>query len=150
VSRVREIRVIESLWSEASALRSQEWRTLISDLLDEDSLALDADQIVIAPENGFVLASDEARIEIPDAVLAPHIAEYVAIMKKMIEDDIPAPRLEALDMAKKVVHDAAARALAEHSPNLARGHEGFRRLFTLLVALRVDTTHLPGAHRYRK
>ena len=56
--------------------------------------------------------------------------------------------MHTLDMAKKVVHDAGAKTLAHALPKLARNHEGYRRLFTLVLSLLVDVTTLAGAgHR---
>jgi hypothetical protein len=52
-------------------------------------------------------------------------------------------------MAKKVVHDHGAKALAANAGHLADKHEAFRRLFSLIVALCEDTTTLPAAHRHR-
>lgn len=142
----------EELWSTATQLRRQEWRTLIADLLDAEDIAPHAERLVVAMDGRVIVISIHGHateeLALPDELLGPHVEEYIAIVRKMVEDDVPAPRLEALDMAKKVVHDRAARALASHAPVLARGHEAFRRLFTLLVALRVDTTNLPAAHRH--
>lgn len=151
-----EIRIDEDLWIDASELRRQEWRTLIADLLDEGPIAPRSSahrMIISAHEHTIVLEliADEVieRIELDDALLGPHMEEYLAIIEKMIEDDVPAPRLEALDMAKKVVHDRGGGAIAAAAPHLAAGLEPFRRLFSLVVALRGDTTTLPAAHRHR-
>jgi hypothetical protein len=146
---VREIRVIEQLWVEASALRRREWRTLIADVLE--GLAPHADLVVVGVDGDAIEFTLHAegniqQIALSRSLVGPHIDEYMAIVRTMV-DDAPAPRLEALDMAKKVVHDHAARALAEHAPALAHGHESFRRLFSLLVALCVDTTDLSVTHR---
>lgn len=150
---VREIRLHDDLWETATPLRRQEWRTLIADLLDAEDIAPHAERIVVAADGNSIRirlhkAGATEELVLPEHVLVPHIEEYIAIVRKMVEQDIPAARIEALDMAKKVVHDRAARALASHAPLLARGHEAFRRLFSLLVALRVDTTNLPAAHRH--
>jgi hypothetical protein len=150
---VREIRVIEALWTEASALRRQEWRTLIADLLDGSEIAPHAERIVVALDGEairFTLHGESVieDVAVSHALVGPHIDEYMTIIRRMVEDEVPAPRLEVLDMAKKVVHDRAARALAEHAPTLARGHEAFRRIFSFVVALHVDTTRLPAAHRH--
>jgi hypothetical protein len=53
-------------------------------------------------------------------------------------------------MAKKVVHDAGAKTLARSLPDLARQHEAYRRLFSLLLAIVVDVTKLPGAIAHRR
>lgn len=155
---MKDIRIDEALWSSAPHLRRLEWRTLIADLLDAEEVAprarlmhikMDADDVVITLE--LEVEDAEARRQerlIPGSILRAHFEEYLQIVRAMIEPDVPAMRLEALDMAKKVVHDRAARALAEHAPELAADHEGYRRLYSLIVALKVDTTNLPAAHRH--
>jgi hypothetical protein len=150
---IAEIRIDASLWDAASELRRQEWRTLIADLLDEGPIAPTSPahrMIVRSEKQGIVIELVGDRdIAIHDAVLRAHLDEYLAIIKKMVEDDVPAPRMEALDMAKKVVHDRAGAALAREAAHLGERHEAFRRLFSLLVALKIDTTSLPIAHRHR-
>ncbi len=150
---IAEIRIDESLWSSASEIRRQEWRTLIADLLDEGPLAPSspARRMVVRSDTGKIVLElvGDRHIEIHEAILGAHFDEYLAIIRKMVEEDVPAPRLEALDMAKKVVHDRAGNAIAQHAGHLGERLEAFRRLFSLLVALRVDTTKLPAAHRHR-
>ena len=53
-------------------------------------------------------------------------------------------------MAKKVTHDKAGRALKRHLRDLRMDHPTARRLFTLLVSLRVDTTRLTGVYGHRR
>jgi uncharacterized protein (UPF0262 family) len=152
-----EIRIDEDLWIEASDLRRQDWRTLIADLLDEGPIAPEsiAHRMIVGTHERTIvleLVADEVveRIELDDSLLGAHVDEYLAIIKTMVQEDVPAPRMEALDMAKRVVHDRGGRAIAEGAPHLAEGGlEPFRRLFSLIVALRVDTTMLPAAHRHR-
>jgi uncharacterized protein (UPF0262 family) len=81
-------------------------------------------------------------------LLAEHINEYVDIMRQIAEAR-GLNRLEALDMAKKVTHDRAARALKREIREFQLGHEALRRLFTLMLSLRVDTTRLMGVHGHR-
>jgi uncharacterized protein (UPF0262 family) len=59
-------------------------------------------------------------------------------------------RLEALDVAKKVTHDKAGRLLQRRCVDLEIDHPTARRLFSLLFALRVDTTRLHGVHGHRR
>jgi uncharacterized protein (UPF0262 family) len=84
--------------------------------------------------------------------LRPHIREYLRVMRKLHDDD-GAPhsaRYAAFDMAKKVVHDAAAKTLAAAMPGLAPDHETYRRLFSLFFSLVVDVTRIPGAGAHRR
>ncbi|MBW2223750.1 MAG: UPF0262 family protein [Deltaproteobacteria bacterium] len=57
--------------------------------------------------------------------------------------------MEALDMAKKVTHDRAGRVLKRELRDVGFDLETSRRLFTLLLSLRVDTTRLVGIHGHR-
>ena len=52
------------------------------------------------------------------------------------------PRLEALDIAKRIIHDEAAETLQARCRLLRPSHPTARRLFTLLVTLRHDTANL--------
>ena len=57
------------------------------------------------------------------------------------------PRLEALDIAKRITHDEAGEAIASAMRGLP-DHATARRLFTLLVTLYHDTTRLAApAHK---
>jgi uncharacterized protein (UPF0262 family) len=58
--------------------------------------------------------------------------------------------MEALDMAKKVTHDRAGRVLKRELRDFGFDLETSRRLFTLLLSLRVDTTRLVGIHGHRR
>ena len=88
--------------------------------------------------------------EVQRSALAAHVGEYLTIIRRMHHEDVGASRLHALDMAKKVVHDAGAKTLAHALPNMARDHEGYRRLFTLILSLLVDVTTLPTAKAHRR
>ena len=83
--------------------------------------------------------------------LAEHLDEYVDIVRQIAREDASAGvlRLEALDMAKKVVHDRAGRMLKKACREMGVDLEGARRLFSLLVSLRIDTTRLVGIHGHR-
>jgi hypothetical protein len=59
-------------------------------------------------------------------------------------------RLEALDMAKKATHDKLARVLKRELRPMGVDHDTARRLFTLLLSIRVDTTRIHGAHGHRR
>ncbi len=85
-------------------------------------------------------------------ILAPHIQEYVDIVRQLAKTDATGglARLEALDMAKKVCHDRAGRTLKRRCRDLGLDHVSARRLYTLLVTLRVDTTRLIGVHGHRR
>ena len=87
----------------------------------------------------------------PRAALTQHITEYVDIVRQIarVDEGRGSARVEALDMAKKLAHDSAARTLRRHLKAFETNHETCRRLWTLLLALRVDTTRLTGVRGHR-
>ena len=110
---------------------------------------------VSVTEQGFVLdfrASDDGElgsIAIPHELLSEHIAEYIDIVRQIANAD-GVNQMEALDMAKKVTHDRAGRLLRRELRDVGIDLETSRRLFTLLLSLRVDTTRLVGIHGHRR
>ena len=84
----------------------------------------------------------------PQEVLAQHVMEYVDVVRQLARAQ-GLNQLEALDMAKKVTHDRAGRALRRALPDFDIDHVAARGLFTLLFSLRIDTTRLTGIHGHR-
>lgn len=158
---LRAVRIDEALWSAAPAPRRKEWSTLIADLLRDENpwparvgctLVVGCDEDVVAfrfasREWPFLEEETEAAL-VPRGELRPIVEEYVAVIDRMGEDDIHPMRMEALDMAKRVVHDGGARRLGELVPELAPSLQARRRLFSLLVSVLEDTSHRPWAHRH--
>ena len=69
-------------------------------------------------------------------------------LMKMIVHDLKTPlRLEALDMAKKLAHDSAARVLMDLCSPLFADHATARCLFSLLVSLHFDTGRMTRGDR---
>jgi len=157
---IREIRVDEELWDGATALRRAEWRATIEDLVLDGELSPKYTGYFVlvkvrseAAELEFLDDEGELReaVTVPFAITAPILTEYLQIIARMDSEAHETGRLEALDMGKKVVHDTAARALAQALPELAENHVTYRKLFSMLVALQVDTTKLihARAHMFR-
>ena len=92
--------------------------------------------------------SELVTIIIPHELLSEHITEYVDIVRQIADAD-GVNQMEALDMAKKVTHDRAGRVLKRELRDVGFELETSRRLFTLLLSLRVDTTRLVGIHGHR-
>ncbi|HEU4412841.1 MAG TPA: UPF0262 family protein [Polyangiaceae bacterium] len=151
-----DIRLDETLWRGAPETRRAEWRLAIQELLEECSLSLPPGasvlHIELAPaETRLVFAASRERAQglalaLPHTALAPHLGGYVDVCRQMADEGVASARLEALDMAKKLAHDAAARAVALFLEPLAPDHVTCRRLFTLLLTLHVDTTRLAPYH----
>lgn len=155
-----EVVIDESVSRDASEARRLEWATLTRELVRafEDVPREDAHTLRITRlERAFGLAlSDESGrelvfVSVTFEALAEHMDEYVDIVKQISREDgqLGVLRLEALDMAKKVVHDRAGRMLKKACREMRLDLEAARRLFSLLVSLRIDTTRLVGIHGHR-
>jgi len=152
----------EETWSAASEARRAEWKLAIAELLRRNVFVFpgvaDAWRLRLAPSEQALHVEARAETgetllqsEVSRDVLTKQVKEYVDVVRRMAQDDgsLHPAQLEALDMGKKVVHDDAARALARALPELGADHETYRRLFTLVLALRVDTTKLTGVYGHR-
>jgi uncharacterized protein (UPF0262 family) len=151
---LEDIRLEESLWQGAPETRRAEWRLAIEEVLEENEFTLPPGasvlHIAVVPTETrliFAASHENAKgltLALPQAALAPHLTGYVDVCRQMA--DAGSARLEALDMAKKLAHDAAARALAPFLEPLTPDHSTCRRLFTLLLTVHVDTTKLAPYH----
>lgn len=147
---VNSIRIEERLWSAASPLRKQEWRTLTSEIVAEDPPfpARDPCTLIASCDDQdirfiFTPSSPGAdTLTLPRAEIAPIIDEYAGLIKKLAGGDLHSAHIEALDMAKRVVHDAGGRKIGALLPDLSPSFETRRRFFSLVVSLAVDTTRL--------
>lgn len=149
------IRIEERLWDEAGDVRRREWRALIADLAEADALfaGREATLLVIDLDDQHLRLHfhgevEVTRLDLPRHELAHVIDEYRGVIDRLGDDGNSVARMEALDMAKKVVHDDGARRLGALVPDLSPEHETRRRFFSLVVSLAVDTTNRPWAHRH--
>ena len=133
-----------------------EWEANVRELLTKAAGSFEPDTTlhVSVTEQGFVLefqnecGAELGRVAIPHELLSEHITEYVDIVRQIDRVD-GVNQMEALDMAKKVTHDRAGRVLKRELRQFGLDFEAARRLFTLLLSLRVDTTRLTGIHGHR-
>ncbi|MFZ1866713.1 MAG: UPF0262 family protein [Polyangiales bacterium] len=133
-----------------------EWEANVRELLTKAAGSFEPDTTlhVSVTEQGFVLEfqnedrAELGRVAIPHELLSEHITEYVDIVRQIDRVD-GVNQMEALDMAKKVTHDRAGRVLKRELRQFGLDFEAARRLFTLLLSLRVDTTRLTGIHGHR-
>lgn len=153
-----EILLSPDLWETAPEPRQREWRALIRELEHErDGLLEGTERLEITlTEQGVVITGTRPKREpitcsVSRQALTPHVTEYADIIRKLAQTDdgMSSSRFEALDMAKKAAHDAGARTLMAACASLGFTHTIARRLFSLIFALRVDTTELASvlAHR---
>ncbi len=146
----------ERTWARGSDAQHVEWDANIREVLAKaESQAGDVATLHVSmTEQQFLLdfhgddGSELIAILIPHELLSEHITEYVDIVRQIANAD-GVNQMEALDMAKKVTHDRAGRLLKRELRDVGFDLETSRRLFTLLLSLRVDTTRLVGIHGHR-
>lgn len=142
--------------SRGSDAQSADWDAASNELLSKanESLDYDATLHITMTEQHFALqaiSSDGTparETTIPHHLLREHITEYLDIVRQ-ISRAHGVNQMEALDMAKKVTHDRAGRLLKRELRAFDFDHETSRKLFTLLLSLRVDTTTLVGIRGHR-
>ncbi|XXT18531.1 UPF0262 family protein [Sorangium sp. So ce429] len=147
---VHAIRIEERLWSSASPLRRQEWRTITTDIVSgeppwpsRDPCTLIAgcdDRHLHFVFTGSSRSADALALARADIALL--VGEYAGLIKKLSGGDLHSDQIEALDVAKRVVHDVGARRIGALLPDLSPSFETRRRFFSLVVSLTVDTTRL--------
>jgi uncharacterized protein (UPF0262 family) len=151
-----ELRIDETTWAAGSIARRHEWRVAISEVVIEGRfeapadetgalrgmLRLDGDRDVTLEVHGADGLVDVRRLPVDE--LRPLMDEYMQICEQMGKGGVGAnsPKLEALDIAKRLTHDEAGEALRAALPVVQPDHSTARRLFTLLVTLLYDTTRL--------
>ncbi|MGB5266661.1 MAG: UPF0262 family protein [Polyangiales bacterium] len=150
------VHIDERTLQRGSETQRVEWDAIVRELLSraksniEEAASLD----VSVTEQGFVIGFQTDRqqalgtIVIPHQLLSELITEYIDIVRQIAEAD-GINQMEALDMAKKVTHDRAGRVLKRELRDFGFDLETSRRLFTLLLSLRVDTTRIVGIHGHR-
>jgi uncharacterized protein (UPF0262 family) len=163
MATIADLRLDEATWASGTDLRRAEWRVVRDELLE--------DGVFAAPLGGlFLLATPSTEavtlealdqegfvrhlVTLPRTLLAESVREYVAIIRRLDEnaDHRDATWVEAVDMAKKVVHDRAAAVIAKAAPELSTDLPTLRRVFTFVFSLLVDTTrmqHARGHHAPR-
>jgi len=156
---LRELLLSESLWHQASDERRAGWKKLMDevrretdflDTLEVLRLELEVGRLRLVGVNAAGEA--EADVVVDRAQLNPLMDEYLDIVRQLGDPERPlgVTRLEALDMAKRVVHDRAGRLLLRRGRALGLSLASARRLFSLLVALAHDTTTLGAGLSHRR
>lgn len=151
---VHAIRIEERLWSSSSPLRKQEWRALTTDIITGEPPWPSRDPCTLIAgrdDSHFRFVFDSSArggdaLDLAVADIAGVVSEYVGVIKQLSSGDLHPARMEALDMAKRVVHDAGGRRLGALFPDLSPNHETRRRFFSLVVSLAIDTTRLSASH----
>lgn len=140
---------------QASALQTTEWRLLLDELARSELRGESGvDALVVERTEAFARVRLEGpagvvrAVDLGTPMLLSLFDEYAGTVRQMMDSSIPLPRIEALDMAKKVVHDRAGRNLRALLHELVGDLEAFRRLFSLVVAMRVDPSEMSRARRH--
>ena len=140
-----------------SEAQREEWNAIVHALLAKGAGLFEEDTTlhVTVTEQELILeflekdGRSRGRVAIAHELLSTHITEYVDIVRQIANAE-SINQMEALDMAKKVTHDRAGRLLKRELRDFGFDLEASRRLFTLLLSLRVDTTRLTGIHGHRR
>lgn len=135
-----------------------EWETNIRELLVNPVIGIEeiATLFIETAEQQFNLrfATSEGKplytVVVRHELLQDIVVDYIDVVRQITAAD-SLNQMEALDMAKKVIHDRAGRVLKRELREVTVDLDTARRLFTLLLSLKVDTTRLPGlsGHRLR-
>ena len=151
--RLTELLIDDATWSAGTTVRRHEWRLAINEILQEGRFVLPDGEaratVTLAPTRVVVEVRGAdghvtARLELPLSALRPLMAEYMETIGEMAKLGVSAnsPRLEALDIAKRITHDEAGETVVSLLGALKPDHGTARRFFTLLVTLLYDTTRL--------
>lgn len=161
-----DVRLHGGLWRSVPAARREEWVRSLDELNAGNDLALLAPsaadepalEIVRLPSGAFQLRAYTDAFERAGAVtldpdrVAMLFAEYSTTIRQMVhvDGDAPARGFEALDYAKRVVHDEAGDYVLEAlAPLVYCDKEDARRLFTLLFLIGGDLPeNLVRYHRF--
>lgn len=152
---VFEIRIHGALWKRVGAHRAGEWRHSLDELNQDNGIesALDepldepALELVQPPDgsyrfrvyrDGFDLVADVA---LDRASVQSLFDEYEATIRQLVHVDREAPvrGFEAIDYAKRIVHDDAAAFLRDALSEVVRMDlADARRLFTVIFLVGTD------------
>ncbi len=159
MARLEEVRIDDRTWEDADEPRRHEYRLAIGEMLGDQSLSFPEEarslHVTVGQQTtGLELRGADgsiASVEVPRHAIQQHVTEYVDIVRQLEKAQrfSGSASVEALDMAKKLAHDDAARTLLRICRPLGADHDTCRRIWTLLLALRVDTTRLTGVRGHR-
>jgi uncharacterized protein (UPF0262 family) len=156
---VHEILVDDATWATGTIARRQEWRLALDEVVIEGEFDVrpsgEARRLLLTvrPTALDIAAQGERgrpleRCELPLDQLRPAMKEYLEICIEMGRLAVGgnSPRLEALDIAKRITHDEAGEIVQSLLGDLRPDHATARRMFTLFVTLLYDTTRLMLSH----
>lgn len=152
-AKLAEVLVDDVTWRCATRPRRAEWLQAISELIEDATLT--APQAV--PLRAYITVERDGirgefhdpsgeligQLDLPRATIAPIFREYVTLLQGIgSQDGGYSPQIEALDIARRLIHNDAADLVIRHSVGVVPDHQSARLLFTLLVLLTHDTTKM--------
>ncbi|WP_108501218.1 UPF0262 family protein [Paracoccus indicus] len=155
MSRITRIEIDDSAIAPATPEMEQERRVAIFDLIEDNSFAVPGRDGADAPEGPFVLelCIREGRLVFDvETETAEKVAEFhlsLGPFRQVVKDyfqicqsyfdavkRLPPAQIEAIDMARRGIHNEGARTLQERLEGKATlDIDTARRLFTLICAL---------------
>ena len=155
MSRITRIEIDDSAVAPASPEMEQERRVAIFDLIEDNSFALPGRDGQPAPEGPYVLdlciregrlvfdlaTEDDEKVGEFHLSLGPFrqvVKDYFQICQSYFDavKRLPPAQIEAIDMARRGIHNEGARTLQERLEGKATlDIDTARRLFTLICAL---------------
>lgn len=173
MAQLTHVLIDDVTWFCATRARRAEWEQTIAELITESSFEAPAGSHADPPQDeappidvglrGYITVHkagiqmalhdqggrEVGRLDLPEGVIAPVFKEYMGIVRDMIKRmvHIQSPHFEALDIAKRLIHDDAAEIIEGRFMRLRPDHATARRLFTLLVELTHDTSKLGASQK---
>jgi uncharacterized protein (UPF0262 family) len=157
---LRDIMVDEVTWRYATRPRRAEWQAAIEELVARAAFAVEGQapqtgqcglhgQVVVEPGAIAVTLRDDAgaevgRLQLDRPVIAPVLREYLRILRAIEGSELSetSPHFEALDIARRLIHDDAAQLVQRSFSGARPDQETARQLFSLMVLLTHDTSRL--------
>jgi uncharacterized protein (UPF0262 family) len=152
--RITDLLADDVTWRVATRPRRAEWLQAIGELVEEGEVEAAGESplriyVTILPDRidaAFhdATGAEVGRIELPRTVIAPVFREYMTLLQSIGAQGAEgySPQVEALDIARRLVHNDAADLLMRHARDVAPSHKTARRLFTLFTLMTHDTTKL--------
>lgn len=149
-----EVRLHGALWKRVTSTRAEEWRRALDELNQDNSITPVGDaieepaiELVRPPDGSYHIRIYQegfdrvGSVELDRTSMESYFSDYSATISQMVHVDREAPvrGFEAIDYAKRVVHDEAAGFLRESLEGLVDiDLADARRFFTLVFLVGTD------------
>jgi uncharacterized protein (UPF0262 family) len=158
--QLTEVYIDDVTWGCATRARRAEWQQTMTELVADSrceqvlspgeapaqalrayvTVEATALRVAFHDERG----DERGLIELSRGVIAPVFREYFSLLTAISSLGIGAysPQVEALDIARKLMHNDAADLIIRHATRIVPDHRTARHLFTLFLLVTHDTTKL--------